>query len=43
MKIRLPSLINRLVVLSLFLSINSTESIKSEALSEINAKLARYY
>jgi hypothetical protein len=39
MKFNLPSLINRLGVLSLFLSINSTEAIKSEALAEINAKI----
>jgi hypothetical protein len=39
MKFNLPSLINRLGVLSLFLSIDSTEAIKSEALAEINAKI----
>jgi hypothetical protein len=39
MKFNLHSLINRLGVLSLLLSINSTEAIKSEALAEINAKI----
>ena len=39
MKFNLPSLINRLGVLSLLFSINSTEAIKSEALAEINAKI----
>ena len=39
MKFNIPSLINRLGVLSLLLSINSTEAIKSEALAEINAKI----
>ena len=39
MKFNLPSLINRLGVLSLLFSISSTEAIKSEALAEINAKI----
>ena len=39
MKFNILSLINRLGVLSLFLSINSTKAIKSEALAEINAKI----